>query len=1358
MPFLASLASFSRVLILVAAVVGTIITFLGKSGTPGRSGGLFTTINAIDSDGNLYGFRDSSNTFRRSIDGEVVTQLGGMGGSGWSDGPASTARFGIIGCLALDSSSNVYVGDFVIDGVITPHNYGRIRRITNGVVTTIAGGSPPSAFPATGTNAGFGQPFGMTIDSANNIYFSTSNHIVFKVSPSAVVSILAGSNASAFTNGTGTNARFNTPRGLALDSSSNVYVADTINHAIRRITPAGVVSTFAGTGTSGSNDGAGASATFNRPTDVKVAANGDVFVADSFNLRIRRITPAGVVSTFVGGGPPGWPRDGIGTNVRLGFVERIVLDSAGNLFIGQERKVSSTGVVTTEGELPLDLYNDDVFSILTYSNRISFNTPQHAHVDWNQNLYIADTNNHCIRVRTVSKINTLFAGSTVAGFADGTGVTARFNSPKGIALDTSGNIYVADTSNNRIRSITHGGVVSTIAGTGTAGFLDTAGSSAQFNAPHQLTIDSFGVVYIADTSNHRIRRMIRTSPTASAVSTIAGSGTAGFANGQGANAQFNNPQGVTWDLLSNLYVADTSNHRIRRITAYGFPPDGTNSNTGVVTTLAGSGTAGSNNGIGTNAQFNAPTSLVCDGIDGIFVADTGNHLVRRISMSTGVVTTVEGTGIAGFNTAQFNTPRGISLDRFRRSYIADSSNHSIRSISNLFTLPSNNRVVTTLAGNGTTTFANGTGTNATFNSPTGITVDSAGNITIGDTTNDRVRRITINGVVTTLAGTGTNGFLDGAGTSANFNFLQGVAYDASGNIYVTDTFGQRIRRVLPTGVVSTIAGTGAQGSIDGLGTAATFNFPRGIVVGPLGDIFVADGNNNKIRRITGQTSFFPNGGSITVSTFAGSGAQSSLDGTGTSATFNSVGGIAVDSDGNLYVTELNGNRIRMITSNGVVTTLAGSGTSGFLNGAASSAQFNSPQGVAVDSSRNVYVADSGNNRIRLIRDGVVSTFAGSGLSTFLDGTGTNANFNSPRGIAVDSMGNVYVVDTGIHRIRKIGNAQILRPINHNFVVSYIGNGLTGNTIITSGVGTSSRVNASRGSITDSLGNVFLADTGWHCIRRITLNGTISIVTGGTPSATIGGYVDGASNVTRFDNPSGITIDASSNLYVVDTCNNRIRLITPAAATSTFAGSVFGFSNATGTTARFFLPRGIARNPVNGNFFIADTNNQRIRLMTPGAVVSTYAGTGVIGSGNGAATSATFSGPQGIAVDSNGDVFVGDTSNNLIRRISTSAVVSTFAGTGVAGSNDGAGASATFNGPTALTFDSSGLLYVTDTGSHCIRRITTDGVVSTFAGSTSGFLNGEATTAQFSSPRGITIDTLNRILVSDTGNNRIRIIV
>ena len=324
--------------------------------------------------------------------------------------------------------------------------------------------------------------------------------------------------------------------------------------------------------------------------------------------------------------------------------------------------------------------------------------------------------------------------------------------------------------------------------------------------------------------------------------------------------------------------------------------------------------------------------------------------------------------------------------------------------------------VTTLAGTGSSGYVNGSGTNASFNLPTGIVLDVFGNVFIADQFNHIIRKINPDGDVTTLAGSGSAGSADGNGVNASFNQPVGVAIDASGNIYVADQSNHKIRKINPDGDVTTLAGSGSSGNAEGNGTTATFNGPTGIAVDASGNVYVGDQGNHKIRMIT------VNGD---VTTLAGSGSSGSVDANGIAASFNQPVGVAADALGNVFVADFISNKIRKIAPNGDVSTIAGSGIEGSDDGNGSSASFNRPSFISVDSKGIIYASDRDNNNIRMITsNGDVTTLAGSGSTGSADGNGADASFNQPTGVALDASGNVYVADQFNNKIRKISGASI----------------------------------------------------------------------------------------------------------------------------------------------------------------------------------------------------------------------------------------------------------------------------------------------------------------------------------------------
>ena len=601
----------------------------------------------------------------------------------------------------------------------------------------------------------------------------------------------------------------------------------------------------------------------------------------------------------------------------------------------------------------------------------------------------------------------LFVGNVGgSGNIDGTGVAARFASPSSVAIDNGGNVYVADTASHTIRKITTAGVVSTFAGSpGVQGSADGSGRAALFNVPIGVAVDSTGNVLVADNFNSTIRKI---TP-AGVVTTLAGTaGVVGSADGTGATASFNFPTGVAADSAGNVYVADSRNHTIRKISAGG-----------VVTTVAGSpGSAGTSDGTGSAARFNAPWEVAVDGASNVYVADSSNDTIRKISPA-GAVTTLAGSpGVRGStdgvgSAALFDTPTGIAVDGAGNVYVGDGFNRIVRKVTAA-------GVVTTIAGApGVNGSADGTGSAASLSSPVGVASDVAGVVYVADRENFAIRRITTSGVVTTIAGAaGIKGSVDGAGSAASFNRPYGIAVDAAGNFYVSDANNFTIRKVTAAGVVTTLAGNpGLSGSADGFGRLANFADPRGLAVDAAGNVYVADNANNTIRKIS-PAAF--------VTTLAGSPViGGSADGIGIAASFNGPSAIAVDASGNLYVTDTINSTIRKITPAAVVTTFAGTaGRIGASDGIGAAASFNLPTGISIDAGGNLSVVDTGNGTIRKISSGGVgTTLAGTaGRVGSADGAPGAASFNLPTGITLDGAGNAYVADTNNRTLRKIDAA------------------------------------------------------------------------------------------------------------------------------------------------------------------------------------------------------------------------------------------------------------------------------------------------------------------------------------------------
>ena len=631
-------------------------------------------------------------------------------------------------------------------------------------------------------------------------------------------------------------------------------------------------------------------------------------------------------------------------------------------------------------------------------------------------------------------------------------------------------------------------------------------------------------------------------------------------------------------------------------------------------------------------------------------------------------------------------------------------------------------------------YADGTGAAARLNEPHSVGLDSAGNLYVADAQNHVIRKVTPTGVVTTFAGTvGLAGSADGTGSAAQFDTPSGVAVDANGTIYVADSGNNAVRAITSAGVVTTFAGTaGLSGSANGTGSAARFNIPVAIAVdSTAGLIYVADTGNSTIRKITTAA---------VVTTLAGSaGVNGSANGTGAAASFYGPEGITVDSTGIIYVADSNNDTVRKVTAAGVVTTLAGSpGASGSLDATGTAARFDFPTGLGVDGSGNVYVADTDNSTIRKVSaSGVVTTLAGDpGVSASSDGTGSAATFGAPTGLTVDTAGNVYIADAASCNVRVLAASGMVTTLAG--VADVLG--------VNNGSGAAARFHSPNGVAIDGSGNIYVADTLNDVIRKITAGGEVTTLAG---SPGLDATVDGTGAMARFSTPVDVVVDGAGYLYVSDAY--AIRKITPAGMVTTLAGAagLHGSADGQGPDATFDFPTGIALDAA-GNVYVADSYNDTIRKVTADGMVSTLAGSAQLaGSADGTGSAARFSFPQAIAVDSAGTVYVGDTGGDTIRAITPGGMVTTLAGRfGVADSADGTGSAATFSAPIGLALDSAGNLYVADRGNDLVRAVTPQGAVTTIAGAARVSVTVLGESPQIAFPTSLAVSGSAIVLTSD----------
>jgi DNA-binding beta-propeller fold protein YncE len=815
-------------------------------------------------------------------------------------------------------------------------------------------------------------------------------------------------------NATGTQARFNLPKGLASDGTT-IYIADSTNNAIRKqVIATGEVTTLA-TG-------------FNAPAGVAVDGSGNVYVADSSNHVIRKVTSGGVVSLLAGSSGTSGISSAISVttaNARFSSPQGVAVNSAGTYVYVAD---TLNNVVRR-----IDVGGDAVTEIAT-----GFRPWGLALNAAGTMLYVTDYIGHTIRSINLSSGNAL---TTVAGTLNTPGRTdspALFQFPQAITVDSAGDLYVADTLNNSIRKIS-GSTVTTIAGStdGIAGSADAVGTSARFSGPAGIVATAVNSLFIADTNNHTIRRAVPVGGGGAPVITSASSTT--FVVGQASSFT------ITATGTPAPTFAQTSGT---------FPPWAIlNTNTGVISGTPPN-TSGSpftfgitaTNGVAPaatqsftltiNMTETAPTistqptsSVVQVGQTATFTAAANGSPTpslrwqRQPAGTSGFVDLTNDGTYGGTTTGTLTitaAAAGMTGDQFRMVATNTVGSNPASATTNAVTLTVNiGTSISTFAGTaGLAGSTDATGTAARFNTPASIAIDTSGNFYVADAANSVIRKITSGGVVTTLAGfPGANGNSDGQGTSARFNGPSGVAVDQLGNVFVADTYNHTIRLITPGGSVTTLAGLANNpGNANGTGSAARFSFPSSIALDASGTAYVTDSSNHTIRVVTG-------GGS--VSTLAGTaGLSGTSDGNGSSARFYFPNGIAFAGSGIFYVADSNNHTIRRVTTAGDVLTVAGgAGTSGSTDANGTSARFNQPVGVGVDTSGNIFVADTYNNTIRRISTlGDVTTIAGAvGQPGSVDGIGGEARFNQPFAVAVTSAGNLYIADTRNHTIRRSGS-------------------------------------------------------------------------------------------------------------------------------------------------------------------------------------------------------------------------------------------------------------------------------------------------------------------------------------------------
>ena len=654
---------------------------------------------------------------------------------------------------------------------------------------------------------------------------------------------------------------------------------------------------------------------------------------------------------------------------------------------------------------------------------------------------------------------TTVAGSDMVGDG-GAAMAAQLDQPEGLVVDSAGNFYIADALNSRVRKVSPAGIITTVAGTGHAGFSGDNGpaGSAQLSQPYGLALDPAGNLYIADLGNQRVRRV----GTDGTIATVAGNGQTG-SNGDGGpatSAQMLSPRNLAIDTAGNIYVSEFVGHAVRSIAT-----DGT------ITTVAGTGVAGysGDGGPALAAQLNGPAGLALDLAGDLYIVDTGNFSIRKVQ--AGTITTV-------CNQQNFGLPyialSGIAADSAGRLYITESVDDGIwrlipggvltlfagapyagapsgdgglalqtalikpvdvavdttgdlyiSELERVRTVAAATGIISTVAGDGTFGFSGdgGSATAAVLNGPAGLAFLD-GDLYIADQGNQRVREVTAGGLISTVAGDGqvsTSNIGDGlSATGASLYNPAGLTFDADANLYIADSGDNRVRLVQSSGVIITFAGDGSATGLGGDGNPAVstpLSLPQGVLADNSSNIYIADTGHNRVIRVDSAGN---------IQTVAGTGTPGAD--ASTLAQLAGPTGLALDSAGNVYITDTQNHRVLMLAAAGAISTIAGTGVSGFSGdgGPASSAALSFPCAVAVDSSLDIFIADGGNNRIRVVTpDGKIATIAGTGVAAYSGDSGPAllVALSNPCGLALDGSGDLLVADTGNNRVRMLASTQ-----------------------------------------------------------------------------------------------------------------------------------------------------------------------------------------------------------------------------------------------------------------------------------------------------------------------------------------------
>lgn len=676
---------------------------------------------------------------------------------------------------------------------------------------------------------------------------------------------------------------------------------------------------------------------------------------------------------------------------------------------------------TTVGELApgeittLAGKSDDVTYLSDFVPHKSFvrvRSPYDFAFGLNGEVYVNDYAKHQILKIDSNNLVHVLAGTGVPGY-NGDEIpasTAQLYSPVGLATDSQGNVYIGEFLGARIRKVTTDGTITTFAGTGASGFSGDGGpaTSAQINRPYFLTFSPSGELFFSDYNNNRVRKI----STDGTIMTVLGTGSSTYsADGlQATSSAHGSPNGIAFDNEGSFYVSSVDRNRVRKVLS-----------NGLTVTFAGTGAATStgDEGPATLATLNAPTGIGFNSYGELFVAEKNGNFIRKIS-TDGIISTFGGTGTSGTSTVgslvNATSMKPIMVKAVGTDvYVAEYSVGVVRRISS-------DGVVRHFVGAPPPTGSlDGPASSATFNKPAYMAFDAQKNLYISDMTSNRIRKLSTNGIVSTVAGNGSAAFSGdgGAATSASMNTPTGIVVDSVGNIFFGDYGNHRVRKISTDGTISTVVGTGSAGFNGDNTQASNANVygPFGLTTSTLGELIFADWGNRRIRKIDSQGN---------ISTIAGSGTSgfSGDEGPATAASLGQVNGIVADKHGNIFITDRSARRIRKISSDGIINSVAGNGdlTTSGDGGPATAAAIGNTTSLAVDDDGTLYFTGKDSNSVRyVLTNGTIQTLAGFEAADFIgDGmAASHSRLYAPWGLVLNSDGNLIVADQFNDKIRII---------------------------------------------------------------------------------------------------------------------------------------------------------------------------------------------------------------------------------------------------------------------------------------------------------------------------------------------------